>query len=171
MIGSQRKIWQSLMFFSGDHIYADINKQSSMGYIHAMNQSAIKLLKSTAITCLIIVTTMNIYVGFPITVSMFSDELQLPVPVYLPFTDYTTTYGLALNLVNNVFVGSVGLAGNLGVEIITSMLKNTVWACIVAVGHSIEEMSILMKNPKQNQKRIIASQFRNILVQVQDFDR
>ena len=170
MVSSQRKMWQSLAFFSGDKIYTDVNEESNMGYIRVCDRSAIKLLTSTAITLVIIVGSMNVYVGFPITTSMFSDELQLPVPVFLPFTDYTTTHGLALNLINNLFVGGVGLAGNAGIEVITSMLKNTVGVCTDVVGYSIDELTVLLKDPKQ-QKNVIKYKFRNILMQVQDYDK
>lgn len=171
MVPWQRKMWQSLAFFSGDKVYTDVNEESNMGYIRVCDKSAIKLLTSTAITLVIIVGSMNIYVGFPITTSMFSGDLQLPVPVFLPFTDYTTTHGLVLNLINNVFVGGVGLAGNAGIEVITSMLKNTVAVCTDVVEYAIGELTLLLKDPKHQQKNVIKSKFRNILMQVQDYDR
>lgn len=172
MIPSQMEMWRSLAFFSGDKIYTDINKHSNIGYIRVCDESALKLLKSTTVTLVIIVVSMNIYVGFPTTTSIFTDELQLPIPVFLPFTDYTTNYGLILNLINNVYVGGVGLLGNLGVEIITNLLKNTVWVCTTVVGQSIHEISILLENTKRKQTtRHIEHRFRNILVQVQDLDR
>lgn len=171
MIPRKLKQWRSLAFFAGDKIYTDISEQSNMDYIRVCNESTIKLLKSTSITLLIVVVSMNIYVGFPITASMFSDELQLPIPVFLPFTDYSTHYGLILNLINNVYVGGIGLAGNVGVEIITSMLKNTVWVCTYVLCHSIRELSILLESPQDGHTKAIASQFRNILLQIQDLDR
>lgn len=171
MIPSQMKMYQSLAFFSGDKIYTDINEHSNMGYIRVCDNSALKLLKTTAITIMIIVVSMNIYVGFPITSSMFTGVLQLPIPVYLPFTDYTTDYGVILNIGNNIFVGVVGLAGNVGVEIITSMLKNTVYVCTATIGYSVHEITILLENHEQKVTRIINHQFRNTLVQIQDLDR
>lgn len=159
------------MFFSGDKIYTNINKQSNLQYIRVCNKNAVELLKSTTIIHSIIIGSMNIYVVFPLTTSLFSDEIQLPIPQLLPFTDYTTTYGLILNVLNNVCVCVIGLAGNVGIEIISSMLKNTVWACTDAVCFSIKEMCDLIENHQQKHCRNIECQFRNIFIQIQDLDR
>lgn len=171
MIDSQRKCWQSLAFFSGDKIYVDINQHSNPSYIQVIDESAVKLLTSTMITVGIVVGSMNLYVGFPVTASIFGDDIQLPIPVLFPFTDYKTHYGLAINLVNNFFVASVGLAGTIGVEIVTSMLKNTVWACTVAMKHTIDDISELIKTPDPKPSNVLNHQFRNVLIQAQDLDR
>lgn len=171
MITSKRKVWQSLAFFSGDKIYTNVNRKSNPKYINVCNKSAVKLLTSTIVTLIIVIGSMNIYVGFPVIASMFTDDLQLPIPVYFPFTDYKTKTGLFVNLLNNLFVASVGLAGNIGVEIITSMLKNTIWACTVAISHSIDEISASVEQPEPKSKEIIIHQFRNVLLQVQDYGR
>lgn len=165
------EMWQSLAFFSGDKIYTDVNDNSNMGYIRVCDDCAIKLLKSTVGTLTMVVVSMNIYVGFPITSSIFTGDLQMPVPVYLPFTDYTTTLGLVLNLMNNVYIGTVGLAGTVGIELITCLLKNTVLVSTATVCYAIDEVTVMLEKSKELSKRVIGAQFRNILVQVQDLDR
>lgn len=171
MIDSQRKCWQSLAFFSGNKIYVDINLNSNPSYIRVIDESAVKLLTSTMITMGIIVGSMNLYVGFPVTATILGDDVQLPIPVLFPFTDYKTNYGLAINLVNNFFVASIGLAGNLGLEIVMSMLKNTVWACNVAIKHTIDDISALLTTPDSIPSNVLNHKFRNVLIQAQDLDR
>lgn len=60
-----------------------------------------------------------------------------------------------------------------GIEIITCILKNNVWASTVAICHAIDEISKCIKDPKPNEKmkRSIDLKLRNILIQVQDLDR
>lgn len=171
LITSQRKIYQSLAFFGGEKIYTDYNQNSDPNYIRICDQSAIKLLKDTAITLGIIVGSMNVYLGFPIYSFWFNHELQLPIPVLLPFTDDESSLGLLFNFINQLFVCLVGLSGNIGIEIITCILKNNVWAATEAIGYSIDEFSGAIESSEFKLIRMIDLKFRNILVQVQDFDR
>lgn len=149
MTTRRRKLGQSLCWFAGDKIYTEVDEESDPNYIRVCNESAIKLLKSTALTIAIIIITLNIYLGFPVYSTLFAGEFQLPVAVYFSFTDYSTTYGIVINIVNNLFICIVGLLGLIGIEIITCMLKNTVWACTVAVRYSLVKLSVLLENSEQ----------------------
>lgn len=172
MIKSKRKMYQSLAFFGGNKIYTNVDRHSNMGYIQVCDQSAIKLLKSTITTLGIVIGSMNVYLGFPMYSYTFKHELQLPIPVLLPYTDDETSRGLLLNLANQIFVALVGLSGNIGIEIITCILKNNMVAGTAAIGHSINEFSdMIKKNTQEDLMRVMEYQFRNILIQVQDLDR
>lgn len=171
MIPSKRKFYQSLAFFAGEKIYTNINRDSNMGYIRVCNESAVKLLKSTLTIFGIVATSMIILLIFPMYAFIFKHDIQLPIPVVLPFTDLETKNGLILNLVNQVFISLIGGTGNLGIEIITCILKNNVWASTVAICYSIDEISDSIQSPAANLKTIIDLKFRNILIQVQDLDR
>lgn len=114
---------------------------------------------------------MNIYLGFPVYETIFNDEFQLPIPVYVPFTDYSTVYGLTINILNNIFIAVVGLLGTIGVEIMTCMLKDTISACTVAVGYALQQLSDMLESANKKKSKTIDGYLRNILVQVQDYDR
>lgn len=167
---TKRETWRSLVFFVGDKVYVDVNRQSNPSYIRAIDKSAVKLLKSTLITLGIVIGSMNLYVGFPVTASLLGKDLQLPIPVLFPFTNYETKFGLIVNLMNNFFAASIGLAGTIGLEIVTSMLKNTVWASTVAIKLAIDEISDQLTIPDRPMNTI-SCQFRNVLIQTQDLDR
>lgn len=171
MFESKRKMYQSLVFFAGEKIYTDVHPYSNPKYIRVCNECAIKLMQNAVVTLAIIIGSMNVYVSFPVMASMKTNEVPLPIPVILPFTTYDTSMGLFLNAVNQMFVALVGLAGNLGIETITCILKNNVWVSTVVIGHSIEEFSDYITQTEPKLLRVVHCQFRNILVQVQDLDR
>lgn len=171
MIPRTRSMLQTLLWFAGDKIYTDVDDQSDPKYIRVCNERAIQLLKSTSITIGIIVATLNIYLGFPVYDTIFGEEFQLPVPVYVPFTDYSTVYGLTINILNNIFIAVVGLLGTIGVEIMTCMLKDTISATTVAVGYALQQLSDMLESANQKSSKTIDGYLRNILIQVQDYDR
>lgn len=114
MIPSKKKEYQSLAFFAGDRIYTHIKDDSNPSYIHVCNQSAIKLLKSTSTILGIVVSSMIILLVFPIYALVFKNDIQLPIPVVLPFTDLETKNGITLNIANQVFIVLIGATGNIG---------------------------------------------------------
>lgn len=169
MIPTTTKTFQSLIFFAIEKIYTDINHDSNCNYIRLCDESAIKLLKSTTKTIGIICVSMSLYIFFPIYMFITSNDIQLPIPVLLPFTDIKSIKGMIMNILNQLFIGLIGIAGNVGIEIITCILKNTVWASTVVICHSIDEFSNITVNFES--KESINCHFRNILIQVQDLHR
>lgn len=167
---SKRKIFQSLLFFAGNDIYKNIDQYSDPSLSRVCNESAVKLLKSIGVTILLMIIPTIIYGCFPISATLFNDDFQLPIPVLLPFTDYTTTHGRILNILNNMFVMTLGMPANISAEMYMCLIKNTIWACTVVIGHSIDEISVLLESSAPNKRQIIGK-FRNILVQAQDLDR
>lgn len=169
MITSKRKMYQSLVFFGGEKIYKD--QGFNLNYNRVCDRSAIKLLKDAGITLGIIVGSMNVYLGFPVFSYLFQHELNLPIPVLLPFTDEESSQGLLLNFFNQIFVALIGLSGNIGVEIITCILKNNVWAATAAIGYYVDEYSEIIDGTEEKLIRMMDLKYRNILIQVQDLDR
>lgn len=167
-----KKEYQSLALFAGDKIYTNIDEDSNPNYIKVCNESAIKLFKSTSKTIGIVATSMIILLIFPMYAYIFKNDIQLPIPVILPFTDLESKNGLTLNLANQVFMAFMGGTGNIGIEIITCILKNNVWASTVAICHSIDDISESLECPNVGaMSRVIDLKFRNILIQIQDLDR
>lgn len=134
------------------------------------DECAVKLLKSTVKTIGVIVGSLCIYLFFPIIAFVFEHDLQLPIPVLLPFTDLQSANGILLNLLNQIFMDFIGMAGNIGIEIITCLLKNSVWASVLIICSSIDEFFDLEKF-KSLSNTTIDYKFRNILIQIQDLDR
>lgn len=100
---------------------------------------------------------------------VFKYELTLPIPIFVPFTDISTIHGIVINILNQAYLSLIGFAGSSGIEVFTCMVKNTVWASAVAICFSIDEISESIKQTKPS--RAIDKEFRNILIQLQDYDR
>lgn len=168
MLPKSRKLIQSLIFFAGDQIYTDIQPDSELNYIRVCDQSAIKLLKDASTTMAIIISAVVLYSCFPLYAFIKHNEIPLFMPMFFPFTDMESTTGITINILNQIFVNTLVLAGNFGIEVATSMTKNSIWSCAIAIGHSVVQLTESVENTRS--KRIIDYNFRNILVQVQDFD-
>lgn len=171
MIPSKLKTLQNLAFFAGEKIYTDSTDDCDLSYIRVCDQSAIKLLKSTTKTMGIIAIGIIICVTFPILAFVLYNDIQLPIPVLLPFTDIESATGITLNLLNQLFISFIGITGNIGIEIATCLFKNSVWASTVAIRHSINDFSAVIETSLKTPAKILDYRFRNILMQVQDYDR
>lgn len=174
MRSSKLKILQSLGFFGLDRIYTDTSMDSDLNYVKMCDQSAIKLLTSTSKTLSIIIISLNVLLIYPLYAFVFQNEIQLAIPVFLPFTDLKTKSGILLNLANQLFIAFVGTTGNIGIEITTCILKNNVWVSIVVICYSIDILTEYLEHPHgngENIERSIDLTFRNILIQIQDYDR
>lgn len=172
MIASTRKKLQRLIFFAGEKIYTEINEDSDPKYISACDKSAIKLLTNTIQTVSIIIFSVLVYWVFPIYSLIVDSKIELPIPVFILFTDMETCHGILVNLTYQTWIAFVSLGGNVGIEVMTCMLKNTMWACVVAIGHSCEAVSeILLHKLDSDSDRAYNRLFRNILIKTQDYDR
>lgn len=98
---------------------------------------------------------------------IYKQRIELPLAVLYPFTDLKTTTGIFLNLLNQLFISGLGIAGTIGIEVWTGMLKKTFPAYTMAIGYSIDHLGNSIECSKTN----IDHEFRNLLVQLQDFDR
>lgn len=168
---SKRKIYQSLIFFAGDKIYTDVFEHSDPRYIEICDQSAIKLLRSTLKTTSILIVCSIIYGLFPIHAFITENEIQIPVPMLFPGTDLESTIGLIINMFNQIFLLWIGCIGNFGVEIFNCILKNTVWVSMMSICHSIDELSTNLKKATPKSNSFINCSYRNIIIQIQDYDR
>lgn len=171
MLPKSRKLIQSLIFFAGDRIYTDIQPDSETNYIRVCDQSAIKLLKDASSTLAIISSAVILYSCFPMYAFIKHNEIQLFMPMFFPFTDMESTTGITINILNQIFANTLVLGGNFGIEVATSMTKNSIWSCVIAIGHSVFQLTESIKKTKSQSTRIIDYTFRNILIQVEDFDR
>lgn len=162
---------RSVVLFSGDHIYTDITPQSDPAYINACNESAIKLLRNVFTNMSLIIFSNTLYGCFPMYAFFIKHEIQLALPVFLPFTDIDSVFGLVLNLFNQLLISVSGIVGNYAIEIGTCMIKNSMWAATVAISYAIDNISKSLKQRNPKSSKHCDFEFRNILVQLQDYDR
>lgn len=166
---TKRKAYLSLVWFAGDKIYADTFEESHPHYIRLCHRNAMKLIKSTLNTVVILVTCSIIYSCFPMYAFIVQHDLQMPTPILVPFTKLESNLGLFINVSNQAFFTLVGYAGSFAAEIINCMLKNTVWAVMKAVCQSMDELSAYLRSETTTNK-VIAFKFRHTVIQMQDYD-
>lgn len=168
IVPNKIRSYQSLLFFADENIYTDFNENINSKYISICDRNAIKLLKKTSATVGIIAVFIAVYLSFPIFDYFVNNDLQFPVPVLLPFTSIETTHEIVLNILNQLFIVMVGTTGNIGIEIITCLLKDTIKMSTVVICQSIDELSEFIQ--KSDEDSCIDCQYRNILIQVQDLN-
>lgn len=171
LVPSSRKTIQSLAFFAGDNIYTDVHLDSDSEYIRICDKSAIKLLRNATMSFLMIGIAACLFACFPLYAYFANGELQLLIPMYVPFTDLETRNGIFINLLNQSLITFFGLNGNFGLDWITSMMQNTIWACGVAISYAIARLSNCIKKNEYQASRTIDRDFQNVLMQVQDYNR
>lgn len=166
---SQLKELQSLIYFSGPKIYA--SQMSNRKYARMCEQSALKLLSNTIRIILTFLISCSIPAIFTMFILIRDHELDLPIPVIFPFTDLNSTSGLTINFINQVYIATVGIASNVGIEIIVCLVKNTVWMMTVGMRYAIDEVIEKLTSFPMTTTLSIDYSLRNILLQAQDFDR
>lgn len=168
---SKRKTLQSYVLFAGEKIYPDFNAKCSRKFMRISDQSAIKML-SNSLKIVGILCFSNIFIGISIILTfILYDEIQMPIPVIFPFTDLESAAGLIINFASQFLMVFMIVIGNIGVEIATCILKNSVWMITVSLCHSIDVITEKIMDPLSNSKTSIDYRFQNILIQVQDLDR
>lgn len=169
IIPSEQRMLKSLLFFGGEKIYTKFGPNFDPNYIRTCEKSAIKLLKTTATTLCLLVTCNCVYFIFPMYALLLKHEIQFPLPVFLPFTEFKGTVDILLNVLIQMYMSLFGIVGNIGIEVMTSIIKNTVWATSAAVCYSIDVLSNSIEQRKS--ATIIDDELRAISIQVQDYDR
>lgn len=165
-----RNVLRSLVYFS-ERIYPSLNAECSSNYMRICERCALKLLSNTIKIVGIIYFSCNIIPLFSISAYMINGEIQLPVPVIFPFTDLKSRNGMVINFLNQLFIAFMGVFGNIGIEIPTIMLKNTVWVMAAAMCNAIDDLNAKIDEPVHKSKMWVDYCFRNILIQAQDLDR
>lgn len=172
IIPSNRERLEKILLFVIEYkIYIDVAEDSDPAYIRFSNRCAVNLLKSTTKTLAMYVASVLIYFTFPIYELIKYQEISLIIPVLFPFTNLTSAIGVIVNMVNQLFTASIGISGNLGIEVIICMIKSTLFDMANSICHSIDELIADFNEVTQTSNRIVELQFRNIIMKVQDADR
>lgn len=165
----KRKIMQSLVHFGGEKIYTDVNENSDRKYIRMCEEKALQLL-ADAIKTIAIINGSNIcMLVLCLYAFCVKNEIQLVIPVLFPFTDLESTCGLIINALNQMLVGFMGFMGLIGIEVTTCILKDSLSIMNTGISYSIDVMTEEIQ--QSSMQLCVDHHFRNIIIQVQDFDR
>lgn len=167
---------QKLIYFTGQKVYASYNHMSNRKYAQISEQGALKLFWSTMKIIMIISVSSAIPATFNLYILVKDHEINLPIPILFPFTDLESISGFIINFLNQLFIAILGFAGNVGIEITTSLIKNSLWMMTAATNYAIDELVdelttfTSISDSAQTQIHVDYI-FRNILLQAQDIDR
>lgn len=168
LVTSDRQALQSLIFFAGDKMYQD---NLPGNYSRIYDNSAIKLLKSVIIVTLVtLFSTIFSYI-IPIHLYVSTGDAQLPFPILFPFSNTESPTGLIINLLSQMIVCLYGIPVNVGIDVAQMIIRNTILTSSLITCHSIDEFSLAHERLTSISDHSIDFLFRNILIQVQDYDR
>lgn len=107
---------------------------------------------------------------YPIYLYLLKNEKPLVVPVIVPLTSLDTTVGYHFNLFMQLYLSGSALLGVIGIEIITMMIVNNIYAGVSLIECEFEKLDALIATDKES-KLNVYNIFRNILMQIQDLDK
>lgn len=157
--------------FAGDHIYANRNASPEIQSIY--DKLAIDLLSNSIKVNSLVLFSFFLCCCVPLYNIFFNDsvdnEYQLIIPVKLPFIDIETQSGFYINLVNQMFICLVGAIAIPTVDLVNCVILNSVRVSAALIANSLTHFKYLIETNEPYSDR--NSTFRNIIVQITDFDR
>lgn len=165
---STREQYQRLYNFPRDYIYG--NSQVSPKNNFICNRMAIQLLKSSIQTSILLNFSLLLVICLPIYMTVVLHQNRMVMLIILPFTDPTTQHGFMMNFIHQVMTCACGFIILPGAELIPCMLKNT-----ISVTAAVIEDTLMEFNDQLNGNQSVgfsneAWHFRNIILQISDFN-
>lgn len=154
--------------FAGKYIYAECN--SSKRRYNICDQMANQLIKDSIRTVTMVTLSMMMFSALPIFLTIFLHQQHMIIPIILPFTDPESNVGFYLNFIHQIFFGLLGPFAIVGIELCTCININAAMAAAAVARTDLEDLEIaLHTNSTFTAQR--AQEFRNIIVEIQDFHR
>lgn len=154
--------------FSGHFIYAI---SGSSGWRHVVCTRMVNQLIFDCIRISVLVAiSLLLTFAYPLFLIVFFGQKHVLVPVILPFVDPYTDQGFYINLIHQINFGIFGSFAILGIEMTTCVNKNATMVAADYIQSNLEELENNLKNDSEFTIQR-AQEFRNIIVQVQDFHR
>lgn len=158
--------FQSILFFGGHHIYTT-SKTTERDKI--LDKRTVELLLNIIKITLAITVASISFIVYPIYEHFYRKKHTTILSFELPFTVPESDTGYSLNLINQLLVCYVGFFGNIGIEMLTCIINNNLYAAIDVVQNTIEDMDLILAKGKFNLETSLI--FRNVLIRIQDLDR
>lgn len=166
-IGSQRFKLNSLVNFSGKFIYIDDN--ASTKYNKICEKSVMNLLKNVVIVVTLVIFAHLLALVGPIHAYIFNDIRVTPTATHLPFLEKDSNTGFMLNLAQQSVIAFYSMSANITVEIMTCLIANTISTIPKLIRLNLKELAD--EAQKKYSRLSIHIRLRNVLIQVQDYDR
>lgn len=152
--------------FAGRKIY--VNRTPSNEYEKVIDQNASQLMKVTFSVVLVVLLSFSLIGIGPIYKFIFHGEYNSMTGGLLPFTTLDTLNGFLINTLFQFALGGVGIAGNVGVEIVNCMVINTCTTLADLLCNSMKKFSAgLVADTFTVQNK---SELRDIFIRLNDLE-
>lgn len=158
---------KSVLRFAGDFIYPDNRKQSMALTIG--EQGFDKMLKSYIILSGIIVTSMSAVALGPLRIFLMYRKWSTPLGVQFPLADVSDIAFYA-DLIIQVVIAFIGILTTVAIEMIQVIIINAVEISAVVIVSNIGMLGNQLNDAGKFSAES-AGNFRNICIQIQDFNR
>lgn len=145
-----------------------MNDKKSSKYNSLCEESIEKLIKNIAIILLLIIVSHIMFGIGPFYVFLVRNEHVTPVGIRLPFVDIDTNTGYVLNLSQQALMTFFELISTISVEIGQSLINNAITTVPKIIHLELDELSNKLTDGKMFSVKL---QLRNVLRQIEDFDR
>lgn len=166
-VGPQRFKFNSLVNFGGRHIYIDDTKSTEYNKICENNVK--KLVQSVAIIVPLVVFGHFLVVLGSLHAYIYEDTRVTPMATHLPYFEKNSDLEFILNLLQQSIIAVYALMGNISIEILTCLLNNAITSIPEFIHLNLNDLNKEISIDNSNLKTMV--RLRNVLIQVQDFDR
>lgn len=158
---------KNLFRFSGDYIYKDSNDSSS--FTRLCHESIENMRKSYIFLVIVIIISVGgVSVG-PIDAYLRKGVMVTPFGTKLPFFEENSRQGFFFDMAYQSCLMPFGIVSTICIELCQCMTYNTVQLCADAIKLTSTELSAELE-AKQKCSIRSRAQFRNMLMQIKDFD-
>lgn len=166
LIGPGRFMVNNVLNFGGRYVYVDDERPPD--YNKLCDKLVGKLLKDIVTVVVLIVISYCVMGIWPLYCIYFKHQHVTILNTELPFMDFNSSAGYAVNLFMQLFISTVSFFSNVCIEFGACLTYNVVDAIPKVVHYEIQELETEMnlKGKDVNAKL----RLRNILMILQDYD-
>lgn len=166
-MGKDRFKFHSLLNFAGDYIYEE--KRNASKFSVVCEEGAHKMWKSYAVLTCIIVTSMSLVSLGPMLIFFRDGSWITPLGTQFPFAD-KSDIAFYLDLAIQMTIALIGILTTVSIEMSQVIVNNAVEMSGDVIEFNTDMLSEQMC-PIGAMNLESRANFRNIILQIQDFDR
>lgn len=166
-IGKDRFKFKSLLNFAGDYMYSEVRSTSRFSMV--CEEGARKMWKSYAILTCIICTSMSLVSVGPIFLFFRTGIWITPLGTQFPLADHSDI-AFYMDLVIQMAIALIGILVTVSIEMSQVIVNNAVQMAADVTKLSIDELREQLSEEGEMRLKT-RTKFRNLMLQVQDFDR
>lgn len=156
-----------LFRFSGDHIYPDVNDGSP--FTRICEESIEKMRKSYIILVIVIFISIGSVIIGPMEAYIHRGIKVTPFGTKTPFFEEDSDVGFTFDLIYQSCLMPFGIISTICIELCQCLTYNTIELCADVVNLHTESITNDFDNGNKFDSSLRA-RFRNVLIQIQDFD-